>query len=593
MHFLLIDYDCGHFQLNYRDPKNVEVIFVSNYLCLLGLPYITERTDFEGLIYATEPTITIGRQYMEEMINLIERTPKVRTAQKWKNKEIYESLPFPINLDSIPPKDWRQIYTLKELNNSLSKVKTIGFGEKVNIFGKFQVSAHSSGYCIGSCNWLMETSNESIVYLSSTSTLTTHPAPVDWSALRNPDIMIVTNLTQTPSCNPDSMLSEMCARVTQTLNTGGNVLIPCYPSGIVFDLFDCLINHLSKTGYSDESIYLLSPVADQSLAYSNILAEYLTPDKASKVYLTEPEEPFNHAQLVRDNRLKKFAGIYQEAFSNEFRSPCVVFTGHPSLRFGDVVHFIDLWKSNPNNLIVFTEPDFSHIEALAPYQPVSMKALYCPIDPSLNFVQINKLIRELKPSKLVVSEKYTVPPPLLSHKTDLVIDPGEGIELITYRKTEPVQIKLGRQYERAEMDSELAASLNPFEIRPGLSMVSLSCILDPKNNKYRLKPLTKPELQVLGNQPAVLPPKHYTVGTLDLPKFIKLLAKAGITDTRIEQTSNGCVIALVSLLTKMLDKIEIIFPLSCNHLFRKKKKLSLQVMIHQPILSVMQTTISD
>lgn len=34
--------------------------------------------------------------------------------------------------------------------------------------------------------------------------------------------------------------------------------------------------------------------------------------------------------------------------------PCVVFCGHPSLRFGDAVHFIEMWGNNPNNSIIFT-----------------------------------------------------------------------------------------------------------------------------------------------------------------------------------------------------------------------------------------------
>lgn len=34
--------------------------------------------------------------------------------------------------------------------------------------------------------------------------------------------------------------------------------------------------------------------------------------------------------------------------------PCIVFCGHPSLRFGDAVHFIDMWGSSPQNAILFT-----------------------------------------------------------------------------------------------------------------------------------------------------------------------------------------------------------------------------------------------
>ena len=87
-----------------------------------------------------------------------------------------------------------------------------------------------------------------------------------------------------------------------------------------------------------------------------------------------------------------------------------MFCGHPSLRFGDVTHFVELWGSNPNNVIVFTEPSINHVEALAPFQPLAMKAVYCPIDTSLNFNQAKKLIRDLKPGVIAIPEQYSVPP---------------------------------------------------------------------------------------------------------------------------------------------------------------------------------------
>ena len=64
------------------------------------------------------------------------------------------------------------------------------------------------------------------------------------------DVMILCGLTNAPTANPDSMLSELCGRLSQpsqsersersviiafffagtTLKNGGNVLIPCYPT---------------------------------------------------------------------------------------------------------------------------------------------------------------------------------------------------------------------------------------------------------------------------------------------------------------------------------------------------------------------------
>lgn len=120
-------------------------------------------------------------------------------------------------------------------------------------------------------------------------------------------------------------------------------------------------------------------------------------------------------QLIQTNKLKHYPSIHGD-FSSDFRQPCVVFTGHPSLRFGDVVHFMELWGKSSLNTIIFTgasgadvarqqephvslltpEPDFSYLDALAPYQPLAMKCVYCPIDTRLNFHQVSKLLKEVQ-----------------------------------------------------------------------------------------------------------------------------------------------------------------------------------------------------
>jgi integrator complex subunit 9 len=152
----------------------------------------------------------------------------------------------------------------------------------------------------------------------------------------------------------------------------------------------------------------------------------LSSGKQSKVYL--PEEPFPHAHLIKNGRLKHFPSLHAEGFTNEYRQPCVVFCGHPSLRFGNVVHFIELWGSHSNHSIVFVEPDFPYLEALAPYQPLTMKIVHCPIDTSLSFTQANKLIRDLKPGNLLVPDVYLHPPVSAPLRSDLVIQGKSSID---------------------------------------------------------------------------------------------------------------------------------------------------------------------
>ncbi|KAL3205950.1 hypothetical protein MRX96_040538 [Rhipicephalus microplus] len=264
-------------------------------------------------------------------------------------------------------------------------------------------------------------------------------------------------------------------------------------------------------------MYFLSPVAENSLAYSSILAEWLSSAKQAKVYI--PEEPFPHAQLVRGGRLKPFPSIKAEGFTADFHTPCIVFAGHPSLRFGDVVHFMELWGPSPNNVVIFTEPDFNLAEAIAPFQPMAMKALCFPIDTSLSFVQANKLIRDLKPTNLVLPLQYTLPPPLQPHRSDLVIE--AECEVQTFTRGSIVHIPVQRRYQRIEMTAELAESVVPVEVKCGLGIATLTGALHVNNNRCTLKPLQK---EPSGSK--------------------KKLDKAGFTDVKVENTASGMIVHL-------------------------------------------------
>ncbi|XP_019872294.2 integrator complex subunit 9 [Aethina tumida] len=511
------------------DFAQVDVILISNYLCMMALPFITEGTGFQGRVYATEPTLHIGRLLLEELVIYIEQCPKATFATQWKN--LLHKLPYPL-CDSFKAKSWKQIYNMASVNASLSRIQMVGYNEKIDVYGALQVVPASSGYCLGSANWVISSDHEKIVYLSGSSTLTTHPRPMDHNSLKNADVLIMTDLTQTPISNPDSMLGVLCAVVGVTLRGGGNVLIPCYPTGVVYDLFECLSMKMQELGVSNCPMFFVSPVADMSLAYSNILAEWLSSTKQNKVYV--PEEPFPHASLVKTSKLKHFKHIYSDGFSTDFQEPCVVFCGHPSLRYGDVVHFIELWGNNPRNCIVFTEPDFDYVDALAPYQPLQMKVTHCAIDTSLNFNQANKLIRDLKPTTLVVPECYTQPPVANPNLTELIIDAGPDRNLIPYKWGEVINLPLKRKQGLVLFESAVAQKIAPVEIKNGISLSTISGNLTVKDNVYRIEdPTDKLKKNV-----------KYEWGSLNLNEFIHKLSQEGISDAKVETHGNVVVVHL-------------------------------------------------
>ncbi|KZS03299.1 Integrator complex subunit 9 [Daphnia magna] len=343
---------------------------------------------------------------------------------------------------------------------------------------------------------------------------------MDQVALRNADLLILTALTQTPVANPDSMLGEFCMAVASTLRSGGSCLVPCHPSGLLYDLFECLSVHLDNIGLSQIPLFFFSPVAETSLAYSNIFAEWLSSGKQSKVYL--PEEPFPHAHLIKNGRLKHFPSLHAEGFTNEYRQPCVVFCGHPSLRFGNVVHFIELWGNHSNHSIVFVEPDFPYLEALAPYQPLTMKIVHCPIDTSLSFTQANKLIRDLKPGNLLVPDVYLHPPVSAPLRSDLVIQGKIGPASIGYEVLSGVTIT---NQEEAGKTSTLTGKL------------------DARDNKFTLKVLNEEEGGTLYSAAERMLPRH-PWGSVDTTQLLHLLSQHGLLDARVEDTPRGVVIHL-------------------------------------------------
>ncbi|XP_033859107.2 integrator complex subunit 9 isoform X2 [Acipenser ruthenus] len=529
------------------DLSTIDVILISNYHCMMALPYITEHTGFTGTVYATEPTLQIGRLLMEELVNFIERVPKAQSATCWKNKDIQRLLPAPLK-DTVEVSTWKSCYTMQEVNSALSKVQLVGYSQKIELFGAVQITPLSSGYSLGSSNWIIQSHYEKVSYVSGSSLLTTHPQPMDQSSLKNSDVLILTGLTQIPTANPDGMLGEFCSNLAMTVRTGGNVLVPCYSSGVIYDLLECLYQFIDSASLTTIPFYFISPVANSSLEFSQIFAEWLCHNKQSKVYLPEP--PFPHAELIQTNKLKHYPSVHGD-FSNDFKQPCVVFTGHPSLRFGDVVHFMELWGKSSLNTIIFTEPDFSYLEALAPYQPLAMKCVYCPIDTRLNFIQVSKLLKEVQPLHVVCPEQYVRPPPAQSHRSDLMLDCQPPT--MPYRRCSVLSLPFRRHYERIELLPELADSLVPSEIKPGISVATVTAVLHSKDNKHVLRPTLKLALapppskkrkRVLEEPPEHRAPKPLLSGAVPIEQFLATLQKHGITEVKVEDTPDGHILHL-------------------------------------------------
>lgn len=119
-----------------------------------------------------------------------------------------------------------------------------------------------------------------------------------------------------------------------------------------------------------------------------------------------------------------------------------------------------------------------------------MKVVHCPIDTSLNLTQANKLIRDLKPNALALPEMYLHPPISAPFRGDLVIDAQSFIQertLLALKRDETLTVPLKRRHTQITMTTDMAEQLIPSEIRPGLTLSTVTAALIVRDNKHNIQ----------------------------------------------------------------------------------------------------------
>eukprot|EP00818_Percolomonas_sp_WS_P009608 CAMPEP_0117450604 /NCGR_PEP_ID=MMETSP0759-20121206/8557_1 /TAXON_ID=63605 /ORGANISM="Percolomonas cosmopolitus, Strain WS" /LENGTH=607 /DNA_ID=CAMNT_0005243137 /DNA_START=65 /DNA_END=1885 /DNA_ORIENTATION=- len=285
-----------------------------------------------------------------------------------------------------------------------------------------------SGHTLGSPNFLISLASfdVSIAYISSSSAIQNrYTAQLDYEAFSHCNVVLVDSVNTSPmlsspgpaSQTPSNTLltstnshAQMYDLFTKTmgmaLSNGGSVFIPVHATGIIYDLLDLVRVYLiSLNMQSNVNIYFISPMADASLKYANVSAEYLTESKQNKALYTN-EQPFDHEMLIQSNQLM----VFDEAdsnFANVFHAkralPSIIFAGDPSLTHGDAKSIVRILERDPKNLILMVEPDVDPVTAAAPYKKLNPKlnVKHTPIDLRLNPESVATLLRIMKPENVI------------------------------------------------------------------------------------------------------------------------------------------------------------------------------------------------
>ncbi|KAK9057815.1 hypothetical protein SSX86_022653 [Deinandra increscens subsp. villosa] len=418
----------------------IDVVLISSPMGMLGLPFLTRAKGFSAKVYATEVTAKLGQFMMEDLVAM-----HMEFKQFYGPKETslfqlckWEALP-PTLKEVVLGKDgtelgsWSPLYSAADVKDCLQKVQSLKYAEEVCYNGTLIIKALSSGLEVGSCNWNLKGPKRNISYISSSVFSSGTAMDCDFHALLGSDVLIysdfaswngathvedenswssivpvVTSTCMWESLNFDESSEEMeklnfiCSCSIDSVEAGGSVLIPMGRIGVILQLLELFALHIESSGIK-VPIFIISSVAEELLAYTTILPEWLCKERQEKLYSGKPV--FAHEELIKEKKIHVFPTLHSHELLMMWQEPCIVFCPHWSLRLGPAVHLLQRWHGDPNALLVLEEGVDTDL-ALSPFKPIAMKVLECSFVSGIKLEKVPQLLKMLQP-KLILLPDYT------------------------------------------------------------------------------------------------------------------------------------------------------------------------------------------
>ncbi|KAH3744081.1 integrator complex subunit 9 [Pelomyxa schiedti] len=507
------------------DLERIDAVLISNHYHMMALPLLTEYKGFRRKIYATTPTVAIGRLVLLEYQQYFGVSgSKPTAALQGSRKKLHSGFPQ---------------YTVQDIESCISKITAVSYHEILEV-GRLTLQAVSSGSYLGSANWVMQTFGQKIVYISDSSLERHHPSLIDIPPLKDADVAIISTLPVPGAVTFMKARQDFAAITAGTVAKGGNVLVPCLSTGIIFDLLDMMEPIKASS-------FLISPMAHEHLSYTCICAEWLCPEKQEIAYI--PNSPFVHLNLQSRGTLSTFptaignstpARLPRRSFASCFKEPSVVFTGHPSCLSGDVTTFLKLWGTNPRNIVLFIDSHFGPVGQVISSQeyPLSCQVRQCVVDARLSQAQLKSLVDSIRPHHVLVHKQCLFS---AANPWSATANASGPVMAIPTTGDNPPFIKISITkacgIPAVITDSELIQALSQTTETTGVEDVQVrtTCFAISKNgDRLTLNNPTLQDMRALSESP-----RQYLWGSPLLSTFVGALAEQGILCCSVTRTDSG------------------------------------------------------
>ncbi|KAK9138763.1 hypothetical protein Sjap_009357 [Stephania japonica] len=435
--------------LHLWDLSSIDVVLITSFMGMMGLPFLTNNVRFSAKIYVTEATAQLGKLMMEDLVSMHMNVkqnygPADSGLPQWMKWEALESLHLEVrNIvmgnDGAQLGGWQPLYSAANVKECMHKVQTLKYAEEACYNGALVIMAFSSGLDIGTCNWTISSSKSRIAYLSSSIFYSLHAMSFDYDSIRANDVVLFSDFSSMMvtdsnggSCSSQSAmtidtmdpcdenfskattdaladanessdemdkLAFICSYAVDSVGNGGSVLIPYGRVGIMLQLLELMFALLESSSL-EVPVFIISSVAEEMLDFTNVVPEWLCKERQEKLY--SGEALFGHTEQIKAKKLHLFPAIHSADLVKMWQEPCIVFTPHWSLRLGPVVHLLQRWCGDPNSLLVLEHGTDAEL-ALLPFKPMAMKVLQCSFLSGIMMQKLQPLLDFLQPNVVLVA----------------------------------------------------------------------------------------------------------------------------------------------------------------------------------------------
>lgn len=343
--------DCGMFQGRVKEealneqqlpvnPSDIDYVLLTHaHIDHSGrIPWLYVN-GFRGEIIAHKATVELCRLMLPDSGHIQE------FEAEWTNRKRMRA-----GKEPIPP-----LYNLVQAQESLRLFRSINYDEVINLTGDIKICYKNSGHMLGSAFveiWVNEDGRETKLVFTGDLGNTDIPILKDPVPISEADYLIIESTYGNKlHIDKKSKAERFLDIVTETLDKGGNVVIPSFAVGRTQEIIYEINKNLSVYGEKanklmNAPVFIDSPLAINATdVYKNNLDSY---DEEARRYIENGDHPLDFPNL-------HFTITAEESKAlNNIKSGCIIISASGMCEAGRIKHHLkhNLWRRECTILFV-------------------------------------------------------------------------------------------------------------------------------------------------------------------------------------------------------------------------------------------------